>query len=211
MVISNIFDVVLGFCGSSTIPTFVTMPAIRFIQEMFVDQTRVAKDALIRSFAGDLTCLKHTSVAVLTKKEAFSMGVTVPGIRAFGCTFPWCGNLKCQSQPRDVLVMTKDNQSKAQLKCSRCGWLSGWLGAEHIDFVTPVGPSYPHVYFAPFPLNPSQQMVFARAAEVRDVYEKKLREVTLEKATRKRRRKADKGKGKGKGKEAEDEDDIVSS
>jgi hypothetical protein len=195
MGVSNIFDLVLGFCGCSTIPTFVTMPVVRFIQELVVDQTRVPKDALIRSFGGDITCLKHTSVAVITKDESFSMGVTVPGIRAFGCTFPWCGNSNCKSLPRDVTVSTKDDLRMVQLKCFRCGWSSSWLRAEHIDFVTPIGPGHPHVYFTPFPLKPLQQMVFSQAAELRENYKNKLRDDNIDKSTRKRQRK-DKGKGK---------------
>jgi hypothetical protein len=125
-----------------------------------VDQTRVVKDALVRSIVGDLTLLKHTSVIVITKDGSESFGVTVPGIRAFGLSFPWCGRKSCQSKPGDVVVKTKHGDRKVSLKCSTCGWRSPWLSADDLDFISNVGPSHPRVYFAPYPLTAAQQLVF---------------------------------------------------
>jgi hypothetical protein len=131
-----------------------------------VDQTRVVKDALVRSIVGDLTLLKHTSVVVITKDGSESFGVTVPGIRAFGLSFPWCGRKSCQSKPGDVVVKTKHRDRKVSLKCSTCGWRSPWLSADDLDFISNVGPSHPRVYFAPYPLTAAQQLVFISTKDV---------------------------------------------
>jgi hypothetical protein len=154
---------VVGFVGSSTIPRFVTGALVKLASEFLVDQTQSITDAVTRTCAGDLMLLKHTSLVVITKAGSRTLGVTVPGFRAFGVEFRYCGYPGCRSEPGDVVVKTKDQDRRVRLACSRCGWRSLWLAAEQLDFLTSVGPAHPRVFWAPYPLVPTQQLAFIEA------------------------------------------------
>jgi len=150
-----------GFCGSSTIPALATGPLTEFAQEIFVDQERNIKKALERSVAGNTRLLRHSSLAIITRDASFSMGITAPPLRAFGCQFGFCGTPACPCQPWDVTVESKNSLSRLRLKCSRCKWVSVWLSAADIPFLNAVGPAHPNVFYAPFPLTNQQRLVFS--------------------------------------------------
>ena len=150
----------VGFVGSSTIPRFVTGALVKLASEFRVNQTQSITDVVTRTCAGDLMLLKHTSLVVITKAGSRTLGVTVPGFRAFSVEFGYCGYPGCRSEPGDVMVKTN---RRVHLACSRCGWHSLWLAAEQFDFLTSVGPAHPRVFWAPYPLLPTQQLAFIEA------------------------------------------------
>ena len=129
------FSFVLGFAGSSTIPTVVALPIVSFVRQVYIQRLEIRK-AFLYSWLGQIEALKATPV-VLTYRDvdgvvqSEALTYSVPDVRVWGLSHR-CGNGECWCLPGDLKSTIKKgtkgaNHSQAKFLCFRCKWTTGWV------------------------------------------------------------------------------------
>lgn len=169
--ISDFFDIVVGFAGSSTIPGSVACTLTKFLAEVVIEQEHNPWAAASRVFSCDHSLLKHVPVVLIyvdptdEKRKVISrcIGFHSPPLRVFGAEFIGCATQGCNPQARDIVFQTKHNftqKEKVRQYCLPCGWKSVWINWKELGFLQPIGPSQPRVYWHTFPMTPLQCISF---------------------------------------------------
>lgn len=169
--VSDFFDIVVGFAGSSTIPGSVAWTLTKFLAEVVIEQEHNPWAAASRVFSCDHSLLKHVPVVLIyvdpadEKRKVISrcIGFHSPPLRVFGAEFTGCANQGCNPQARDVVFQTKHNftqKEKIRQCCLPCGWKSAWIHWKELGFLQPIGPSQPRVYWHTLPMTPLQRLSF---------------------------------------------------
>lgn len=150
MSISGQFDFILGFGGLTTIPHIVAGSVAKLVTRRVVDGY-TPRDALTRSFAGDIDALKSSPVIYVQLSAGVPiakwMGVTAPPDRVWGFDFVGCPTPACEGMPR----FSSNRFDDAKYECLLCRWKSARYKLEALPFIKQWDNAHPTVFFHTFP------------------------------------------------------------
>lgn len=166
--LSDLFDFVIGFGGSSTLPGFVGSTVLAFIRAAAVFGCTDVWKSLCDLLVTNPDVMEHTTVIVVYacyvdgKRTVESREVAKHSTRrALGHKFSICGNKGCNSSMADDIgVSVVENM--VQLTCGKCQWHSPWLPAnqdnDHFLLVKPT--ITPLLFWHNFPRSPRLHKLF---------------------------------------------------
>lgn len=156
---SRTFRMVLGFSGSSTIPTIVGHTLSKFVSARAVDGLD-PEEAVRNCIVNDVTLLKSSSVVYIvpgpeasSRPVATQVGHHHPPDRVWGVDFEGCADENCIWSPSDTSWASNEPFERARPHCLRCQ-KKGNIIIREIDLpsIKPWGTSHPRVFKSVFPL-----------------------------------------------------------
>ncbi|KAG2336725.1 hypothetical protein BDR05DRAFT_1005609 [Suillus weaverae] len=168
MVELDIFDFVIGFGGSSTLPGFVGPTVLAFIRTAAVFGGTDVWESLCDLLVTNPDVLEHTTVIAVYacyvngKRTVESREVAKHSTyRAFGYKFSTCANEGCNSSMTDTIRVSR-KENMVQMTCAKCHWKSAWLPTDqdngHFLRVKPA--TTPTLFWHNFPPSPGLHKLF---------------------------------------------------
>lgn len=162
---SDTFDFVLGFAGSSTIPSQIRNALSQVIERIGVDKTGSLWETIVRVIGHDLLLLQVNAVVVVYRErdtnevEARKIGRHDPPLRPWGVEFHACGTPGCDRMSRDFVV--RSDIFDVRMTCRYCRWTSAWVKQPHWkDHVFRLDSTLPNVFWHDYPPSKSLQQLF---------------------------------------------------
>ena len=125
------FDFVIGFAGSSTLPTQIRNAFGQLIERIGVDKTAGIWDTIIRVIGHDLHLLQVNLVIAVYKEHgqdgvvARKIGCHTLPMHLWGVEFDSCGMPGCQPSPLDFFI--QNSRYDVRMTCRLCHWQSAWV------------------------------------------------------------------------------------
>ncbi|KAG9312768.1 hypothetical protein JVU11DRAFT_7205 [Chiua virens] len=170
LVESDIFDFVLGFAGSSTLPTQVQNALSRVIERLGVDKTMGLWDTVMSVVGQDLHLLEVNSVVAIFKErgstEVLSRKIArhAPPMRPWGVEFRACGTPNCDRTTFDFYV--QNDGYDVRMTCRACGWKSAWVKERHWGHhVFRLDNTLPTVFWHSYPPSEALYNIFIEASK----------------------------------------------
>lgn len=169
---SNIFDFVVGFGGSGTLPTVVASAVRGFVVQCGLYGTGDIWASVCNMLTSNNEVLNYTTLVILYavevngERQVESRQITkhAPPYHAFGYQFKACGTPGCNPNIHDITVHT--SRQKVQLQCTKCNWRSGKVRSdtsnEYFKQVNPM--KAPLLFWHHFPPSPALQNLFVSVA-----------------------------------------------
>ncbi|KAG9312769.1 hypothetical protein JVU11DRAFT_7206 [Chiua virens] len=167
---SDVFDFVLGFAGSSTIPTQVKNAVGRVIERLGVDKTMGLWDTVMSVVGQDLHLLEVNSVVAIFKErgstEVLSRKIArhAPPMRPWGVEFRACGTPNCDRTTFDFYV--QNDGYDVRMTCRACGWKSAWVKERHWGHhVFRLDNTLPTVFWHSYPPSDALKTLFVETSK----------------------------------------------
>jgi hypothetical protein len=133
MYLSDIFDFIIGFGGSSTLPVNVGPMVQAFVRNATLFGIPDVWDSLCELLASSPDVLEYNTVVIVYGSyvegrrivESREIGKHRPPYRAFGHEFSACAKEGCRPEVSDNRVSTKNG--KVRITCAKCQWTSAWV------------------------------------------------------------------------------------
>ncbi|KAG0695628.1 hypothetical protein DFH29DRAFT_1005299 [Suillus ampliporus] len=171
LVNKDVFDFVLGFGGSGTLPSFVSSVVRSLVVESGVFGGTDMWASFCSLIASNQSVLDYTTavlvyaVTVDGKRhvECRQIAKNMPGLRAFGAEYKSCGTAGCNPSPSHIRVFNRNKgRPKVSVRCLKCGWKSAWVRTDednkHFKRVQAV--LAPQVFWHHFPPSTDLQNFF---------------------------------------------------
>jgi hypothetical protein len=131
--LSDIFDFIIGFGGSSTLPVNVGPMVQAFVRNATLFGIPDVWDSLCELLASSPDVLDYNTVVIVYGSyvegrrivESREIGKHRPPYRAFGHEFSACAKEGCRPEVSDNRVSTKNG--KVRITCAKCQWTSAWV------------------------------------------------------------------------------------
>ncbi|KAI9568139.1 hypothetical protein HD554DRAFT_2172537 [Boletus coccyginus] len=167
------FDFVIGFAGSSTLPTQVRNALSQVIERMGVDKTAGIWDTVMSVVGQDIHLLEVNSVVVVFKERGSSEVLArkiarhAPPMRPWGVEFRACATPQCDRTPFDFYV--NNNNFDVRMRCRACGWVSAWVKERHWkEHVFRLDSTLPKVFWHSYPPSHALQNIFVEATREKE-------------------------------------------
>jgi hypothetical protein len=133
MYLSDIFDFIIGFGGSSTLPVNVGPMVQAFVRNATLFGIPDVWDSLCELLASSPDVLDYNTVVIVYGSyvegrrivESREIGKHCPPYRVFGHEFSACAKEGCRPEVSDNRVSTKNG--KVRITCAKCQWTSAWV------------------------------------------------------------------------------------
>jgi len=164
----DVFDLVLGFGASETLPVHVQAFVNAVVQTIAIhgmkDIWATIQEALIENPStvkqNSVIAIYKTSDAVIARQVAMHHQQ-----RPFGYEFLGCGTLACVSGGRPGHIQAEMKRGRIRVRCKGCSWRSGWVESNKQDFFRPLHRSRaPYIYYHTFPSPVGLRDLFINAA-----------------------------------------------
>lgn len=164
----DLFDFVIGFGGSSTLPGFVGPTVLAFIRAAAVFGCTDVWESLCDLLVTNPDVLEHTTVIVVyacyvdgrRTVESREVAKHSPH-RAFGYNFSACANEDCNSLMTDAIRLSR-MENMVQMTCGECQWKSAWLPTDQNNnhFIRVKPATAPLLFWHKFPPSPGLHKLF---------------------------------------------------
>ena len=167
--LSDTFDFVMAFAGSSTISSYVKPAISQAVQGIGVDKKCSIWETIVRLVAGDTSLLETNNVVLIYRErgeqvQCRQIGLHCPPIRVWGFEFAACGNHECRPSPYDFCI--RENESGVRMVCRRCNWRSASLRLRDAEgMISRVNSTVPNVYWHEYPPSTRSQDLFVRVTK----------------------------------------------
>ncbi|KAF9235310.1 hypothetical protein BU15DRAFT_64976 [Melanogaster broomeanus] len=135
LVSDNTFDLVVGFGGSSTLPTQVKEGISKIVEGLGVNKVGGIWELVCDVIGNNWMLLKCNSVIVVFKERGDRSQIVSREIglhnlpwRLWGVEFRACGTVGCNPHPENLKLSSKD--TKYRVMCTECHWQSPWVKTE---------------------------------------------------------------------------------
>ncbi|KAG2062894.1 hypothetical protein BDR04DRAFT_1164505 [Suillus decipiens] len=171
MVESDLFDFVIGFGGSSTLPGFVGPTVQAFIRAAAVFGCTDVWESICNLLVTNPDVLEHATVIVVYacyvdgKRIVESREVAKQSAyRAFGYKFSACGNQDCNTSTTDTIRVSRA-ENMVRMTCGECQWKSAWLPTDQDNnyFLRVKPTTAPLIFWHKFPPSPGLHKLFVDA------------------------------------------------
>ncbi|KAF8124456.1 hypothetical protein EV363DRAFT_1178020, partial [Boletus edulis] len=164
----GVFDFVVGFAGSSTLPTQIRNAFSQLIERIGIDKTAGIWYTILRVIGHDLLLLEVNSVVVIFKERGQSevmarkIGRHSLPMRPWGVEFRACAAPTCEPTAHDFFV--QNDGYGVRMACRWCGWRSVWVKEKDWKaYVFRMDSSLPNVFWHSYPPSYSLQNIFVEA------------------------------------------------